>query len=61
MLTGRLLVNLDSEDWGVIYIGCAGAGDTNITLKVARDAAAAPAGARPYKVGAGDCCSCLPL
>lgn len=23
MLTGRTLVNLDSEDWGVVYIGCA--------------------------------------
>lgn len=32
LVTGRTLVNLDSEDWGVIYIGCAGAGDC--TLKV---------------------------
>lgn len=31
-LTGKLLINLDSEDFGVIFIGCAGGGDTNVTL-----------------------------
>lgn len=29
---GNLLINLDSEDFGVIFIGCAGGGDTTITL-----------------------------
>jgi hypothetical protein len=24
LLTGRTLLNLDSEDWGVVYIGCEG-------------------------------------
>jgi dipeptidase D len=32
MLKGRLLLNLDSEDMGVITIGCAGGGGTNIEL-----------------------------
>ncbi len=32
MVRGRLLLNLDSEDEGVLYVGCAGGGDTTITL-----------------------------
>lgn len=32
MLTGRILLNLDSEDYGVITVGCAGGGDSKITL-----------------------------
>ena len=31
---GRILLNLDSEDEGVLYIGCAGGGDTLVTLPV---------------------------
>ena len=27
-LTARTMVNLDTEDWGDIFIGCAGGGDT---------------------------------
>ena len=50
MLTGKTLVNLDSEDWPIIYIGCAGAGDTNVTLDVSLSAAAVPQGAKLYKV-----------
>ena len=34
MLTGKILLNLDSEDWGVITVGCAGGGDSQITLPV---------------------------
>jgi dipeptidase D len=34
MLTGRTLLNLDTEDWGAIFIGCAGGGDSMITLPV---------------------------
>lgn len=33
LLSGRILLNLDSEDEGVIYVGCAGGGDTVIRLK----------------------------
>jgi dipeptidase D len=32
MLTGKILLNLDSEDFGVITVGCAGGGDSQITL-----------------------------
>jgi dipeptidase D len=32
MLQGRRLLNLDSEEEGIVYIGCAGGGDTNLTL-----------------------------
>jgi dipeptidase D len=31
--TGRILLNLDSEDEGILYIGCAGGMDTVITMK----------------------------
>ncbi len=36
-LTGRILLNLDSEDEGEIFIGCAGGKDTSITLPVTWD------------------------
>jgi dipeptidase D len=34
MLTGKILLNLDSEDFGVITVGCAGGGDTKLELPV---------------------------
>jgi len=34
MLSGRILLNLDSEDFGVITVGCAGGGDSKIELPV---------------------------
>jgi len=34
MLTGKILLNLDSEDWGVITVGCAGGGDSKVKLPV---------------------------
>ncbi len=33
---GRILINLDTEEWGEYYISCAGGGDSNITLKIER-------------------------
>ncbi|KAA0010614.1 MAG: aminoacyl-histidine dipeptidase [Thermoplasmata archaeon] len=33
-LKGRILINLDSEEFGVIYVGCAGGGDSTIKLPV---------------------------
>ncbi len=33
-LTTRRLINVDSEELGTIYIGCAGGGDTSITLSM---------------------------
>ena len=32
MLTGNILLNLDSEDFGVMTVGCAGGGDSEIEL-----------------------------
>ncbi|RLF54616.1 MAG: cytosol nonspecific dipeptidase [Thermoplasmata archaeon] len=37
-LKGRVMINLDSEDFGVIYIGCAGGGDSTIRLPVKKEA-----------------------
>ena len=34
LLNGRQLINLDSEEEGVLYVGCAGGGDTQLTLEV---------------------------
>ncbi len=34
MITGKILLNLDSEDFGVITVGCAGGGDSKIELPI---------------------------
>jgi len=34
MLTGKILLNLDSEDYGVITVGCAGGGDSKVELPI---------------------------
>ena len=34
MLTGKIMLNLDSEDFGVITVGCAGGGDSLIDLPI---------------------------
>ena len=39
LLTGRRLINLDSEEEGEVYVGCAGGGDTQISLATAPGAA----------------------
>jgi len=46
IVTGRVLLNLDSEEDGVIYVGCAGGEDSLIDLAVTRTAPAGSAGAR---------------
>ena len=50
LLTGRRLINLDSEEEGIVYVGCAGGGDTQITL-----------GTAPATAGAGDVAVTLAL
>ena len=35
-LQGRQLINLDSEEEGILYVGCAGGGDTVLTLQLGR-------------------------
>lgn len=47
-LKGDVLLNLDSEDEGELYIGCAGGIDTIATFKY--DAVDTPAGMKGYKV-----------
>ncbi|ACO74729.1 PepD [Laribacter hongkongensis HLHK9] len=37
ILTGRLLLNLDTEDWGEFYVGCAGGVDVRLTRQLARE------------------------
>lgn len=36
MLEGKILLNLDSEEEGVFFIGCAGGGDTTISIPIER-------------------------
>jgi len=36
MLTGKKMLNLDSEDFGVITVGCAGGGDSQVELKITK-------------------------
>ncbi len=38
LLEGRVLINLDTEEWGSLYVGCAGGGDSTLRLPVKRDA-----------------------
>ncbi len=42
ILRGRIMLNLDSEDDNVLFVGCAGGGDLKVTFEAAR--AAVPAG-----------------
>ncbi len=37
MLTGKILLNLDSEDFGVLTVGCAGGGDSQIKLPIKKE------------------------
>lgn len=52
MLTGKYLINLDSEDEGEIFIGCAGGIDTVATFTCEREAA--PAGHAFYRMDVAD-------
>ncbi|KAK9826187.1 hypothetical protein WJX81_005747 [Elliptochloris bilobata] len=48
MLSGRTMLNLDTEDWPEIFIGCAGGGDSRLSLPVAF--APVPVGAAAFQV-----------
>lgn len=50
MLDGRTLLNLDTEEIGALYIGCAGGGDSNASLAI--KAKKTPAGAKAFHVKA---------
>ena len=47
-LKGRIMINLDSEDFGVIYVGCAGGGDSTLKLSIKRENI--PTGMRVFEV-----------
>ena len=47
-LEGRILLNLDSEELGSVCVGCAGGGDSTVTIPLARTDA--PAGTAALKV-----------
>ncbi|MDH3403606.1 MAG: aminoacyl-histidine dipeptidase [Acidobacteriota bacterium] len=49
LLAGRRLINVDSEEEGVLTIGCAGGADSHLRLALAR--IAPPAGSRALAVG----------
>ena len=40
-VSGKTMLNLDSEEEGAVYVGCAGGTDTDITLPLEREAAVA--------------------
>lgn len=48
MLTGKIMLNLDSEDFGVITVGCAGGGDSTVELPVKTQSV--PVGSEPLVV-----------
>lgn len=48
LLTGRLLLNLDTEDWGEFYVGCAGGID--VLLERSLDSEALPADREALRV-----------
>jgi len=47
-LNGRILLNLDSEDDGELFIGCAGGKDTSIVLPYSKEPL--PAGFKSYRI-----------
>lgn len=47
-LTGKILLNLDSEDEGELFIGCAGGKDTTITMNYSKEKV--PEGCLSYKI-----------
>lgn len=47
-LRGRLLINIDTEDWGEFYLGCAGGAD--VVVDAALDTVAAPAGGQALRL-----------
>jgi len=48
MLTGKIMLNLDSEDFGVLTVGCSGGGDSSIELPLKMQTA--PNGFEPLMI-----------
>ncbi len=53
LLTGKTLLNIDSEDEGVLTVGCAGGRQTDITFPLTLEAT--PAGLSAFVVGVSGC------
>jgi len=51
LLTGKILINLDSEDEGIFTIGCAGGGSTYLTLPVSWEFQSLAEAAFELKIG----------
>ncbi|NIR93377.1 MAG: aminoacyl-histidine dipeptidase, partial [Gammaproteobacteria bacterium] len=51
MLEGKILINMDSEEDGAFYIGCAGGKDTELALKIGMESV--PSGYKPVRVRVG--------
>ena len=49
VLQGRLMLNLDTEDWGEFYLGCAGGLDVNVARSSAGEPV--PAGFETWQIG----------
>jgi dipeptidase D len=53
-LSAATLINLDTEEWGAVCVGCAGGGQATTTLPLARDAAVeSDAAATPFVLRVG--------
>ncbi|MCK5147900.1 aminoacyl-histidine dipeptidase [bacterium] len=48
VLNADIMINMDSEDEGELYVGCAGGEDTNVTFDYTQEAV--PAGSIAYKI-----------
>lgn len=51
MLEGKILINMDSEEDGAFYIGCAGGKDTELIMKMETESAPSGYGAVRVRVG----------
>jgi dipeptidase D len=51
MIHGKVFFNLDSEDQGTIYIGCAGGRNTDLSLKLETENI--PSGYEPFRIRVG--------
>jgi len=51
LLQGRCLINIDTEEWGLLYVGCAGGIDVNVTYATASEPL--PAGWRSARLDLG--------
>lgn len=54
LLRGRRLINLDTEEWGQLYVGCAGGIDVDVSYAVACEPA--PAGWRAAQINVSGLC-----